>query len=62
MTTPFTAPTHEEITRRAFNIWCESGRLPGTADDDWRAAERELEREREHNALTDSQDAQDAMD
>jgi hypothetical protein len=62
MNTRTTPATHEEITRRAFEIWQENGRRPGMADDDWRAAERELEREREHNALNDSQNAQDAMD
>jgi hypothetical protein len=62
MTTTSTIPSHEEITRRAFNIWCEHGRRPGTAESDWRAAELELAREREHGALSDSHDAQDAKD
>jgi hypothetical protein len=62
MSTKTTSPTHEEITRRAFQIWCETGRRAETANDNWHAAERELEREREHRALTDSQDAQDAVD
>ena len=42
MPTATTAATHEQITRRAFELWCENGRRPGTAEDDWRAAEREL--------------------
>lgn len=62
MNTTTTAATHEQIARRAFELWCENGRSPGTADDDWRAAERELEREREHAALSDSQNAKDAVD
>ena len=56
------AATHEEIARRAFEIWQENGRRPGMADDNWRAAERELQREREHNVLSVFQDAQDATD
>lgn len=62
MPTATTAATHEQITRRAFELWCENGRRPGTAEDDWRAAERELEREREHKVLSAAQDAQDATD
>jgi hypothetical protein len=60
-TTSLTA-IHEETARRAFQIWQENGRRVGTASDDWRAAERELERNRQHNVLNDSQDFQDAMD
>lgn len=62
MPTPSTPPTHEEISRRAFQIWQETGRMPGTAKDNWQAAERELAREREHRALSRSQDVQDAKD
>lgn len=62
MNTTNTAPSHEQITRRAFRIWCENGRLSDTANDNWHAAERELEREREHKALDRAQDAQDALD
>lgn len=62
MTTPSAPATHEQITRRAFQIWQANGRRPGTAGDDWRAAERELAREREHRDLNDAQDKQDAMD
>lgn len=57
-----TPATPEQISRRAFQIWQENGRRPGTANQDWRAAERELEREQEHTALNDSQDARDATD
>ena len=57
-----TASTHEQITRRAFKIWCVNGRLPGTANDNWRAAELAIAREREHETLTDHHDAQDATD
>src|SRR5687768_17049739 len=54
--------THEETARRAFQIWQENGRRVGTANDDWRAAERALERDRQHSVLNESQDFQDAMD
>lgn len=60
MSTSSNTPTHEEITRRAFQIWQETGRRPGMADENWRAAERELAREREHKTLNASQDAQDS--
>ena len=55
-------PTHEQITRRAFQIWQEKGRPIGTEQQDWAAAERELQREREHAVLNDAQDASDATD
>lgn len=53
---------HEQLARRAFEIWCENGRQPGTAEEDWRAAERQLEREQEHVALSAAQDTQDAAE
>ena len=59
MTTAVPA-THEMIAHRAYELWCENGRKPDSADDDWHAATRELEREREHVALSGAQDAQDA--
>lgn len=59
MTTTTTAATHEQIARRAFELWCENGRQPGTAADDWHAARREVDRERQHVALSDAQDAQE---
>lgn len=62
MTNKTTVVTHEQITRRAFELWCENGRRPGMAEEHWRAAERELKREREHTALSASQDAKDATD
>ena len=62
MTTQPPLPTHEEITRRAFHIWQANGRRIGMANEDWQAAERELERERQHVALNDLQDDQDATD
>ncbi len=60
----FLPPTipHVEISRLAFQIWQENGRRAGMADYDWRMAERELVRQREHKDLTGSQDAQDATD
>ena len=39
-----TAPTHEEIERRAYELWQARARhgIEGTADQDWLAAEQEL--------------------
>lgn len=62
MTMTSTAVTYEKIARRAFEIWYENGRQPGTAEEDWRAAERQLEREQEHVALSAAQDTQDAAE
>jgi len=38
------APTHEEIRRRAYEIYLERGGLPGDELDDWLRAERELQK------------------
>jgi Protein of unknown function (DUF2934) len=35
-------PTHEQIERRAYQIYLEHGFHPGNALGDWLAAEREL--------------------
>ena len=35
-------PTHEQIERRAYQIYLEHGFHPGNALEDWLAAEREL--------------------
>jgi hypothetical protein len=61
MTTQHASATHDDISRRAFEIWCENGRRPGTASDDWHAAERDLEREGEHTDLSAAHAAQDAI-
>lgn len=37
-----TAPTHEEIASRAYEIFLERGGAPGDALQDWTRAEREL--------------------
>jgi len=37
-----TAPTHEEIALRAYEIYLERGGAPGDALEDWTRAEREL--------------------
>lgn len=37
-----TAPTHEEIAFRAYEIYLERGGAPGDAFQDWTRAEREL--------------------
>ena len=36
------APTHEEVALRAYEIYLERGRTPGDALEDWTRAEREL--------------------
>lgn len=36
------APTHEEIAQRAYEIYLERGGAPGHALEDWTRAEREL--------------------
>jgi hypothetical protein len=38
------APSHEEIRRRAYEIYLERGSLPGSELDDWFQAERELQK------------------
>ncbi|HTW66487.1 MAG TPA: DUF2934 domain-containing protein [Bryobacteraceae bacterium] len=35
-------PDHEEIARRAYELWCERGCLHGNPQEDWYRAEREL--------------------
>lgn len=37
-----TAPTHEEIALRAYEIYLERAGAPGDALEDWTRAEREL--------------------
>src|SRR5713101_6767456 len=37
-------PSHEEIRRRAYEIYLERGDLPGDELDDWLRAERELQK------------------
>ena len=37
-------PSHEEIRRRAYEIYLERGSLPGSELDDWFQAERELQK------------------
>jgi hypothetical protein len=39
---PRPPPTREEISRRAYEIWEQRGRVPGQECDDWLQAEREL--------------------
>jgi hypothetical protein len=38
------APSHEEVRRRAYEIYLERNGLPGDELDDWRRAERELQK------------------
>ena len=41
-TTP-TPDLEEQIRLRAYEIWEERGRLPGTEEEDWKQAEREIQ-------------------
>ena len=43
-TTVSHTPNHEEIRRRAYEIYLERGDLPGDELDDWLRAERELQK------------------
>ena len=36
------APSHAEIAVRAYQLWLEQGRPPGSADRNWLEAEHEL--------------------
>lgn len=40
------APTPDEISVRAYEIWCEQGCPMGSCDSDWLQAQQELRRER----------------
>jgi hypothetical protein len=35
-------PTHEQIARRAYEIYLARGGMPGSPEQDWHQAEREL--------------------
>lgn len=39
---PRPPPTREEIARRAYHLWLQSGCAPGREDENWLQAEREL--------------------
>lgn len=41
-TRPNRAPTHEEISRRAYELWVKRGGEGGNAQEDWLRAEQEL--------------------
>ena len=41
-TRPNRTPTHEEISRRAYELWVKRGGMGGNAQEDWLRAEREL--------------------
>jgi len=43
-TSEHSAPSDEEIRRRAYEIYLERGDLPGDEIDDWLRAERELQK------------------
>jgi hypothetical protein len=45
-------PTHEEIERRAYQIYLEHGFQPGNELADWLAAERELRETPEKREIT----------
>lgn len=35
-------PTHQEIAKRAYEIYLQKGRRPGDCEQNWRQAEQEL--------------------
>jgi hypothetical protein len=37
-----TSPSHEQIARRAYEIFCARGSTQGNPEEDWFQAEREL--------------------
>jgi hypothetical protein len=41
-TRPNRTPTHEEISKRAFELWTMRGGIGGNAQEDWFRAEQEL--------------------
>lgn len=41
-TRPNRAPSHEEISRRAHELWAKRGGAGGNAQEDWLRAEQEL--------------------
>lgn len=41
-TRPNRGPTHEEIARRAYQLWAKRGGVGGNAQEDWLRAEQEL--------------------
>ena len=48
----FEIPMHEQIERRAYQIYLEHGFKPGNALEDWLAAEKELTEQSEKESLT----------
>ena len=36
-------PSHEEIARRAYQLWEERGKPHGSPEEDWHLAERQLQ-------------------
>ena len=47
-------PNHDEIRRRAYEIYLEGGSLPGRELDDWLRAERELSKGRSFHTTPES--------
>jgi hypothetical protein len=43
--TDVSGPSHEEIARRAHQLWEERGKPHGTHEEDWHRAEHELRRQ-----------------
>jgi hypothetical protein len=41
-TRPNRSPSHEEISRRAYELWVKRGGVGGNAQEDWLHAEQEL--------------------
>ena len=41
---PTAAPTHEDIAKRAYEIYVQKGDLHGDAEQNWKQAEQELKK------------------
>jgi hypothetical protein len=41
--TPVQGPSHDEIARRAYELWEERGRAHGSDEEDWYLAEQQLQ-------------------
>jgi len=41
-TRPNRTPSHEQISRRAYELWAKRGGVGGNAQEDWLRAEQEL--------------------
>ena len=52
--TDISGPSHEQIARRAYELWEERGRPHGSDEEDWHRAEHELQHQPDAPADTPS--------